>query len=238
MTRLELNDREQWALRDLLATEPCPGSPLPTKHVLELLAVLIPADEVAAVYQDGTYTLTRGIFLGCDTSEEPDLPQPSDGPHYLGIMHWREHPLAAQACFGGLKGQRDGLCIGFRNGADGLVQLALDRWQGPFTERDVAMLRMLAPLLARLSRERLTPALPVSLTTQERRVLSHVAAGQSNAEIAAALFVAPSTVRKHLENVYRKLGVTSRVAAVARLQGRDHPDLDLRERLERLERLA
>jgi DNA-binding CsgD family transcriptional regulator len=69
-------------------------------------------------------------------------------------------------------------------------------------------------------------------------VLSHVAAGESNAQIAAALFVAPSTVRKHLENVYRKLGVTSRVAAVARLQGRDHPDLDLRERLERLERLA
>ena len=39
---------------------------------------------------------------------------------------------------------------------------------------------------------------------------------------------------KHLENVYRKLGVTSRVAAVARLQERDLPDLDLRERLARL----
>ena len=73
-----------------------------------------------------------------------------------------------------------------------------------------------------------------SLTTQERRVLSHVAAGRSNAEIAEALFVAPSTVRKHLENVYRKLGVTSRGAAVARLQGRDLPDIDLHERLARL----
>lgn len=231
MPRLELDDREQQALRDLLATEPCPGSPLPSKHVLELLAVLIPADDVCAVYQDGTGTVT--IVLGA-VGGEPDLPHTGDGPHYLGIMHWREHPLAAQACFGGLKGQHDGLCIGFRNGADGLVQLALDRWQGPFTERDVAMLRMLAPLLARLSRERLTPTLPAALTTQERRVLSHVAAGRSNAEIASALFVAPSTVRKHLENIYRKLGVTSRVAAVARLQGRDHPDLDLRERLERL----
>jgi DNA-binding CsgD family transcriptional regulator len=98
----------------------------------------------------------------------------------------------------------------------------------------VAMLRMVAPLLARLSRERLTPQLPPSLTTQERRVLSHVAAGRSNAEIAAALFVAPSTVRKHLENVYRKLGVASRGAAVARLQGRDLPDIDLSERLARL----
>ena len=33
---------------------------------------------------------------------------------------------------------------------------------------------------------------------------------------------------------YRKLGVSGRVAAVARLQGRDLPDLDLRERIARL----
>lgn len=234
MSHLDLSDREQWALRDLLAAEPCPGSPLPTKDVLELLAVLIPADEVCAVYQDGTYAITHGIFLGTDAEEEPDLPVPKTGPHYLGIMHWRAHPLAAQACFGGLRGQQDALAIGFRNGPDGLVQLALDRRRGPFDDRDIAMLRMVAPLLARLSRERLTPQLPTSLTTQERRVLSHVAAGRSNAEIAEALFVAPSTVRKHLENVYRKLGVTSRVAAVARLQGRDLTDLDLHERLARL----
>ncbi len=149
-------------------------------------------------------------------------------------MHWRANPLAAQACVGDLKGDWDGICIGFRNGPDALVQIALGRNHGPFTDRDVAMLRTLSPLLARLSRERLTPSLPVSLTTQERRVLSHVAAGRSNAEIAQALFVAPSTVRKHLEHSYRKLGVASRVAAVARLQGRDLPDLDLRERLDRL----
>ena len=49
MPRLELNDREQWALRDLLGDEPSPGSPLPTREVLEHLAVLIPADEVGAV---------------------------------------------------------------------------------------------------------------------------------------------------------------------------------------------
>jgi DNA-binding CsgD family transcriptional regulator len=234
MPRLDLTDREQWALRDLLAAEPCPGSPLPTREVLELLTVLIPADEVCAVYQDGTYTVTQGIFLGIPGDEEPDLPDPGDGPHYLGIMHWSRHPLAAQRCLGGLTGQQDGLAIGFRNGPDGIVQVAVDRLRGPFTERDVAMLTMLAPVLERHARERITPQLPPSLTTQERRVLSHVAAGRSNAEIAAALFVAPSTVRKHLENVYRKLGVTSRVAAVARLQGRDLPDIDLHERLARL----
>jgi Bacterial regulatory proteins, luxR family len=45
--------------------------------------------------------------------------------------------------------------------------------------------------------------------------------------------VAPSTVRKHLEHIFRKLGVTSRLAAVAALQGRDDPGLDLRERIDR-----
>jgi DNA-binding CsgD family transcriptional regulator len=231
MPRLDLTDREQRALRDLLAAEPCPGSPLPTRAVLESLAVLIPADEVGAVFQDGSYALVDGIVLGSDGGI--DLSGPMEGPHYLGIMHWKAHPLAAEACFGGLPPQWDSVAIGFRNGADCLVQLFLDR-RGAFTDRDLAMLRMLAPLLARLTRERPTPSLPLSLTTQERRVLSHVAAGQSNAEIAADLFVAPSTVRKHLENAYRKLGVASRLAAVARLQGRDLPDLDLQERLERL----
>ena len=234
MPRLDLNDREQWALRDLLATEPCPGSPLPTRHVLELLSVLIPSDEVGAIYQDGSYAVTAGISLGAMPGVVRAPPSATPGPHYLGILHWGAHPLAAQACFGGLRGRQDGLSIGFRNGAHGVVQIVLDRWNGPFDDRDVAMLQMLAPLLARLSRERLTPQLPTSLTTQERRVRSHVAAGRSNAEIAEALFVAPSTVRKHLENTYRKLGVTNRVAAVARLQGRDLPDIDLRERLARL----
>ena len=234
MPRLDLTDREQWALRDLLATEPCPGSPLPTRHALELLSVLVPADEVGAIYQDGTCTVTDGIYLVGRPGAARHRLRATRGPHDVGITHWSAHPLATRAHLGDPTEQQDGLCIGFRNGADGLVQIGLGRWHGPFVERDIAVLRMLAPLLARLSRERLTPSLPVSLTTQERRVLSHVAAGRSNAEIAQALFVAPSTVRKHLEHSYRKLGVTSRVAAVARLQGRDLPDLDLRERLERL----
>lgn len=230
---LQLDEREQRALRTLLSCEPCPGSPLPSRTVLEQLSVLLPADEVGAVFQDGNYRLTQYVALPHDPYP-PDPDESHRGPHYLGIMHWARHPLAAQACIGGLKGGADGLAIGFRNGSDSIVQIAFDRHHTGFTDRDVAMLRMLAPLIARLVRERPTPALPATLTTQERRVLSHVAAGKSNGEIAQALFIAPSTVRKHLEHAFRKLGVTSRTAAVARLQGRDLPDLDLRERLTRL----
>ena len=81
-------------------------------------------------------------------------------------------------------------------------------------ERRVAIFDLLGPLLQRLARERPTPRLPVALTVTERRILCDVAAGFSNAEIAESYSVAVSTVRKHLENTYRKLGVGSRAAAI------------------------
>jgi DNA-binding CsgD family transcriptional regulator len=55
------------------------------------------------------------------------------------------------------------------------------------------------------------------LTPREAEVMRCVAAGHSNASIAAILVVEPATVRKHLEHVFDKLGVRSRTAAVARL---------------------
>jgi DNA-binding CsgD family transcriptional regulator len=57
------------------------------------------------------------------------------------------------------------------------------------------------------------------LTERESEILDLVAAGNTNAEIAEALWIAPGTVRKHLENVYEKLEVHSRTAAVAKLRG-------------------
>jgi DNA-binding NarL/FixJ family response regulator len=42
-----------------------------------------------------------------------------------------------------------------------------------------------------------------------------VAAGHDNTAIARRLALSPGTVRNHLENVYARLGVTSRTAAVA-----------------------
>jgi DNA-binding CsgD family transcriptional regulator len=57
------------------------------------------------------------------------------------------------------------------------------------------------------------------LTAREQEVLTWVARGRTNAQIAELLWLAPSTVRKHLENVYGKLGVKTRTAAAARFLG-------------------
>ena len=57
------------------------------------------------------------------------------------------------------------------------------------------------------------------LTPRESQILAWVARGKTNREVAELLWIAPTTVRKHLENVYAKLGVTTRTAAVARFLG-------------------
>ena len=57
-----------------------------------------------------------------------------------------------------------------------------------------------------------------SLTAREREVMSRVADGMSTNEIANALWITPGTVSKHLEHIYRKLGVKGRTAALASLR--------------------
>ena len=57
------------------------------------------------------------------------------------------------------------------------------------------------------------------LTAREREILVLVMGGYRNREIAEILWITPATVRKHLENVFAKLGVHTRTAAVARFLG-------------------
>jgi DNA-binding CsgD family transcriptional regulator len=53
------------------------------------------------------------------------------------------------------------------------------------------------------------------LTAREREILDLVAEGHTNGEIAALLWISTGTVRKHLDNLYAKLGVHTRTAAAA-----------------------
>jgi DNA-binding CsgD family transcriptional regulator len=51
------------------------------------------------------------------------------------------------------------------------------------------------------------------LTPREKEILSLVARGLTDAQVAAALVVSPRTINSHLTSIYSKLGVTSRTAA-------------------------
>jgi DNA-binding CsgD family transcriptional regulator len=107
----------------------------------------------------------------------------------------------------------DRLVLDLRTSRGHGVRLVLVRERGRFSERDRALLRMVAPALRRLLAGPPVPLLPATLTLSERRVLQLLATGLTNADIAAYLHVAPSTVRKHLEHAFPKLGVTNRLAA-------------------------
>ncbi len=58
--------------------------------------------------------------------------------------------------------------------------------------------------------------LPEPLSEREREVLALVVAGKTNVQVASELFVAPSTIKTHVKNVYKKLGVHNRPQAVSR----------------------
>ena len=56
---------------------------------------------------------------------------------------------------------------------------------------------------------------PHRLSAREAEVMSLIADGQTNGEIAARLFLAEKTVKNHVRRIYSKLGVGSRPAAIA-----------------------
>jgi len=71
------------------------------------------------------------------------------------------------------------------------------------------------PDLARLRKLRGERA-PGEPTAREREVLALLAEGCSNRDVAHALGLSPKTVNRHVENIFNKLGVSSRSAAVAK----------------------
>jgi DNA-binding CsgD family transcriptional regulator len=106
--------------------------------------------------------------------------------------------------------------------------LRLFLFRGPgsdFSEADRALLTLLRPHLyqAYLDAERCRHQAP-ELTPRHWELLRLVAAGHTNGQIARMVGVTEGTVRKHLENIYSRLQVSSRTAAVTRA----FPGLDAR----------
>jgi DNA-binding CsgD family transcriptional regulator len=114
--------------------------------------------------------------------------------------------------------------------SEGVLGLALERGR-PFGERDRELLSALQPhlRLAFRNARSFSAALETRgaqrgvaaaadaalerLSDRQRAVLALVAAGHSNAGIGAELGISAATVKKHLENIYARLEVSSRLAA-------------------------
>jgi DNA-binding NarL/FixJ family response regulator len=116
----------------------------------------------------------------------------------LGALHTsaRVRVLLAQACR--QLGDEDSAALELRGAHDTFAELGA---QPDLTALD--------PLMLGDSQE------THGLSTREREVLRLVATGRSNREIAATLVLSEHTVARHLQNIYAKLGVSSRTAAGA-----------------------
>lgn len=80
---------------------------------------------------------------------------------------------------------------------------------------EVAMaVRMVGKGMTVFGRQEEAPATPLS--KREREVLTLIAGGATNKEIAARLFLSPHTVKEHASALYRKLGVKNRAEAARR----------------------
>jgi DNA-binding CsgD family transcriptional regulator len=146
---------------------------------------------------------------------------------FLSDREFRHRSLYAEVCQP--LGVRAVLKVFLPTGAATGAELVFDTTRTGFTETDRRTLERLIPHLGQLRRNaharRTYPALIEStaaargrllrLSPRERVVLARAAAGETNAVIAAALFVSPGTVRKHLEHIYDKLDVRTRTEAAA-----------------------
>lgn len=158
--------------------------------------------------------------------EEDGCAGPLATGDYSTLLHqaeqWSERdyantPLGAQFAAIGLK---DEVLVPMTplGGTDRRLLLFRDGNSPVFSEREKAMLALARPHMAELHarRDRELRGEP-NLTPRQWEVLRQVATGAGNTQIARALGLSEATVRKHLENVFLRLGVQSRTEAVARV---------------------
>jgi DNA-binding CsgD family transcriptional regulator len=113
------------------------------------------------------------------------------------------------------------------------VLVVFSRSRRGFGDRDRTVVNLLLPHLQHAVRHRrrlaaltssvasrstpLGPDIWARLTERERDIVTCLASGGTDQKIARTLAISPRTVGKHLENVYRKVNVSGRVALVAQL---------------------
>lgn len=114
---------------------------------------------------------------------------------------------------------RDWLKVWLWSTAESVACIGLGRSDAYFTRHDQDILGILQHHLIRLREQALSRSLPANtdgvwLTAREAEVLTWVARGLANEDVARVLGTSPATVGKHLENAYEKLGVHSRAQAL------------------------
>jgi DNA-binding CsgD family transcriptional regulator len=214
-----------------------PGDTLPVS-VLEALRELVPCDDITYQVMDPV----REIFLECyelygnipylETDESrlheffwqtfrtsPSCNYPQRTGDFTTVRRASDFYSARE--FGAsvvgelhrLQGVRHEILIPLPPDGDIDHRIILWRADGPdFSDREQLLLTRLRPALAELELAlRLRRSTP--MTARQSQLLDLVADGMTNRQIASRLHLSEGTVRRHLENIFERLGVNNRAAA-------------------------
>lgn len=194
-----------------LRLEYCAGivDNVPSVSTAEELAEVDPRQEVMRQwYWRGPWSLP----------ERRNRPMTFSTSQAYSQRQWRAHPVHLEY----FTEVVDEVETAYHTGCGRSVRILGFRTSGsPFSDREVLMLELLRPHLAPLMLATVRSAVAggqmdgcCSLTPRQVEVLRMVQSGLSNKQIGKALGLSEGTVRKHVENVHRRLGVQSRTAAV------------------------
>jgi len=166
------------------------------------------ADELSELAAVGTASFVRGL-----AGRAQGAVSLAEGDAASAIEALRESCVEWRALQAPYEAARAEMLIGLacrQLGDEVTARMELDAARSLFEELGAA------PDLARL-KELSAPRrqLPAGLTAREVEILGLVAAGKTNREIAEALVISDHTVRRHLQNIFVKIGVSSRAAATA-----------------------
>lgn len=242
MTSLALSDHDVRGMLDVVGLDrPWDQEGVP-RELLEDLLDLIPCDVLSVNGQD---TPRRHIFAAQDVPCLPttatDPPEAAYWEHYWASScsypdrtgdlvsvtlasdfesqrQYRSSPMYADYLrHFGIEHEMM-LCLP-AGGPQRTLRLLFARGEGPdFSERDRALLVLLRPhLLTARARGHRGDRQVDALTVRQREILRLVGAGHSNRMIARWTSLSEATVGKHLENIYARLGVGSRTAALSRV---------------------
>jgi ATP/maltotriose-dependent transcriptional regulator MalT len=238
-----LTARQMTALLDLVQMLSQRGSPA---DVVDLLRQLVPSDDVSRVtIEPGTRRVSDHCWYSVLAT-----PAPGDDPE-LDDLFWtaywtdlvcrypfqwqsadrilsahdfmsdRELARSPTGALFRMYGARHNLVVPLEIVGVAEHRIELFRADGlAYSNRERAILTLLRPHLAlwagRIGRPHATV-----LTARQRELLALVAAGLSNRDIAATLVLSEGTVRRHLDNIFQRLSVSNRTAAVTALRELD-----------------
>lgn len=238
-----VSDKDLRTLVELLeeGRRDCPAAGLPIV-VLELVQDLVPCDGLSFLDFD---PVARREYLYQDVSETILEPEPEDDVDVFWDHFWEDNCCSYSVMSGDERtvttssdfytphqlhqtgmyneylakyGVEHNAIVCISSPAGRTRRLHLSRGPGAdFDQRARLLLSLLRPHLDELYQDlQRRRQADLGLTPRQHQVLDLVAAGYTNTDIARKLVVSATTVRTHLENVFRQLDVTNRSAAVAK----------------------